>query len=379
MAEAATPPRAGRLFRPGLLLALLLGLAAGCGGREPVPLGFIGDLTGRAADMGVGGRDAATLAVEEFNATGGLRGRPVRLLAVDDQQEAEAARAAFEALQGAGVEIAIGPMTSSVMTELQPQVNRGGIVMVSPTVTSSVFDGLDDPVFRVIASTRDYARTSARFSAERQGLRRVAVLLDENNQAFTQRWLDDFQAEFVPRGGQIIARVSFDQQAMPSFVQLVAGALAGQPDGLLILANAADTALLVQQVRKQAPGLPVLGAEWSATDAFLAMAGAAAEGVYQTQFIDRNSEDPAYRGFVTRFRQRFGREPGFPEVATYDATRVALQALAERRAGEGLKQTLLRLGRFEGLQQPVVFDAAGDARRDVFVTVVSQGRYRVVP
>lgn len=377
MADLATPPRVmhGRLG----WLALAAMLLAGCGDRSPVTVGFMGGMTGRAADLGVGGRDAVSMAVEEANAAGGLRGRPIELLAVDDQQEAGAARTAFESLQAAGIEVVIGPMTSSVMTDIRPLVDQGRLVMVSPTVTSSAFDGQDDRIFRVIASTRDYARKSARFHAERLGLRRLAVVLDENNQAFTQRWLDDFQAEFGRFGGRIISQVSFDLQAMPSFVQLAAGALASQPDGLLILANAADTALLVQQVRKRAPELPVLTSEWSATDAFLSMAGGAAEGVRQTQFIDRASSAVAYRDFVSRFRHRFGREPGFPEVAAYDAARVVLQALDARRDGEDIKQTLLRVGRFEGLQQPVEFNPTGDARREIFITVVRQGRYVVEP
>lgn len=377
---ALAAPTCARGGPAGWLAACLVAASlVGCSDRTPVVLGFMGDLTGRAADLGVGGRDAAALAVEEANAAGGLRGRPFELLAVDDRQDPRAAQLAYDTLQAAGVAAVIGPMTSSVMTEIQPKVDKGALVLISPTVTSSAFDGLDDQLFRVIASTREYARKSAWFHAERQGLRRVAVVLDENNLAFTQRWLDDFETEFVRLGGRIISRISYDLQAMPSFTQVVTGALAGQPDGLLILANAADAALLVQQARKLAPTVSVLSSEWSATDAFLAMAGAAAEGVYQSQFIDRSSFAPAYLDFVTRFRQRFGRDPGFAEVASYDATRVALQALAVRREGEDLKQTLLRVGRFDGLQQPVEFSATGDARRETYITVVRQGRYMVEP
>lgn len=373
-----TPSRIGSAGWRVLACGLVLWLA-GCADRTPVVLGFMGDLTGRAADLGVGGRDAATLAIEEANAAGGLRGRPIELLSQDDRQNAEAARAAYQAFQAAGVELVIGPMTSAVMVDLQPLADQGPLLLLSPTVTSSAFDGQDDRLFRVIASTRDYARKSARFHAERQGLRRVAVVMDENNLAFTQRWLDDFQVEFVRLGGRIVSRVSFDLQAMPSFGQVVAGALAGQPDGLLVLANAADAALLVQQVRKQAPTVPVLSSEWSASEAFLALAGRAAEGVHQSQFFDRDSREPSYVGFVARFRHRFGREPGFAEVGAYDATRVALQALAARRDGEDLKQTLLRVGRFEGVQQPVVFNPTGDAQRQTYITVVRDGRYVVEP
>ena len=181
--------------------------------------------------------------------------------------------------------------------DIKPKADRGAMLLISPTVTSSAFDGQDDRLFRVIASTREYARKSAWFHAERQGLRRLAVVLDDNNLAFTQRWLDDFEAEFVRLGGRIISRVSYDLQAIPSFNQIVAGALAGQPDGLLILANAADAALLVQQARKLAPTVPLLSSEWSATDAFLALAGAAdnVSAVFRTTILQAATPDE-FRG-----------------------------------------------------------------------------------
>ena len=66
MADLATPPRVmhGRLG----WLALAAMLLAGCGDRSPVTVGFMGGMTGRAADLGVGGRDAVSMAVEEANA-----------------------------------------------------------------------------------------------------------------------------------------------------------------------------------------------------------------------------------------------------------------------------------------------------------------------
>ena len=357
---------------------VLAALLTGCD-RSPQVLGFMGDLTGRTADLGVGGRDAVTLAVEEVNAAGGMGGRALRLVSVDDRQDADAAQRAYEVLEQAGVRIAIGPMTSGVAADLQGRLRQGSLVMVSPTVSSSVFDGQDDRLFRVISSTREYARKSAQFHAERQGLRRVAAVLDEGNLAFTQRWLDDFEAEFARHGGQVVTRVRYNLTAQPRFSQVVDVALGAQPDGLLILANAADTALLVQQARKRAPDLPMLSSEWSATDAFIALGGRAVEGVRQAQFMDRQSLAPPYLDFVSRFRDRFGRDPGFAEVAAYDAARVALTALREQRDDEDLKQTLLRLRRFEGLQQPIEFSDTGDARRDTHITVIRQGRYMVEP
>lgn len=52
-------------------------LAWGCGRDEPILVGYSGPLTGGRADLGVQGRNGATLAVEDINARGGIAGRPL--------------------------------------------------------------------------------------------------------------------------------------------------------------------------------------------------------------------------------------------------------------------------------------------------------------
>jgi branched-chain amino acid transport system substrate-binding protein len=82
---------------------------------------------------------------------------------------------------------------------------------------------------------------------------------------------------------------------------------------------------------------------------------------------------------VQAFKVRFGRQPGFAEVAAFDAASVTLRGLAEQGSGETLKQSLLRIRQFDGLQQPVVFDASGDAPRPLVITRVTNGQFTVVP
>ena len=67
-------------------------LLSSCGEEPALKIGFVGGLTGRVADLGVAGRDAAILAVEEINASGGIDGRKVHLLVKDDKQDAETAK-----------------------------------------------------------------------------------------------------------------------------------------------------------------------------------------------------------------------------------------------------------------------------------------------
>jgi len=58
---------------------------------------------------------------------------------------------------------------------------------------------------------------------------------------------------------------------------------------------------------------------------------------------------------------------------------VILDALAGRREPQqGVKEAILAVRQFEGLQEPIGFDTFGDVRRKLFVTVVRDGRFALV-
>jgi branched-chain amino acid transport system substrate-binding protein len=51
-----------------------------CKPSEPIRIGFVAGTSGRVADMGISGRDAAQLAIDECNSNGGVSGRQVQLI-----------------------------------------------------------------------------------------------------------------------------------------------------------------------------------------------------------------------------------------------------------------------------------------------------------
>lgn len=357
-------------------LALTLALA-GCD-KAPVSLGFLGGLTGSAADLGTAGRDAALLAVEQINQQGGLLGASVKLHEFDDQQQPGTLPVLLEAVKKAGVLALVGPMTSSAAKAWIPLADQARLLTISPTATSSDFTGHDDYFFRVISDTRSYARASAAHYAEHQHWSRYAVVFDETNAAYTRSWLQHFEQAMKERGVALVSASGFGlPQSLPPAL-LVQQVLMQHPDALVLIANATDAAQMVQLVRKKDQQLPIIAAEWSATAQLLLLGGAAVEGLRISQFMDHQSQQPEYLKFVADFEKRFGRAPGFAEVAAYDAMRVLLEALVQQRPGESIKASLLRIRQFKGLQQSVVFDDYGDSSRQVVMTEVKGGRYQVI-
>ncbi len=362
----------------GLALVLASVLGGACAKPEPVLLGFVGPLVGRGADLGISGRDGALLAVEQWNRRGGVRGRPVRLLARDDGQDPEVALRVDRELLDQGVIAILGHMTSTMSVAAVPQMNERRVVMMSPTSTTPLLSGRDDYFFRVAATNDEYAVTLARHLRRGPGFTRVAVVYDLGNRAYTEPWIAAFRAELEADGGRVVAEEVFVSGAEVPLADVALRASAPGIDGIVLVAGALDTAMLCQHVRKLGRQVPIAAAEWAATERLIELGGAAVEGIQLSQFFDRESPSPAYVAFRDEYRQRFGAEPGFSSVAAYDAAQAVLTALAESQRGEPLKAALLRLRSFPGLQGEVGFDAFGDTRRRTFVATVQDGRFRVV-
>lgn len=361
---------------PGViaLLALVSLGVPGCTPLEPWRIGFLGGLSGRVADLGIGGRNGAILAVEMRNQRGGIKGRPVELIVEDDQQDADVARQAVARLLARKVELIIGPMTSAMALAVLPQVNAAGTPLISPTVTTNGLTGLDDQFFRVVSPTAAHAPRSAEYHFRQHRMREVALVYDLRNSAYSESWAGDFRSAFEARGGRIVAAIGFDDGT--SLSALASGVLSHRPDGVVVIANSMDTALLIQQLRMRDAAVRIATSEWAATERLVELGGKAVEGVVVAQYVDRENREPAYLEFHRAYRERFAQEPGFPGLTAFDATNVGLDALASRSGGQTVKESILAHGKFAGAQTPIVFDANGDTQRDTYLWAIQNGEFK---
>lgn len=104
---------------------------------------LVTSLTGPDAALGQSLLDGAALAVEQINALGGVKGKPVKLVVKDDASSPEASRAAVLDLAQKGVHIGVGPATSRAAAAWIDLVRARQLVYVSPSATSRTLDPPD--------------------------------------------------------------------------------------------------------------------------------------------------------------------------------------------------------------------------------------------
>jgi len=367
-----------RTLATALLLLSLVPFQTGCRRSEPVKLGFLGGMTGRYSSLGIAARNGVTLAVEEINAAGGLNGQPVQLEVVDDRQEVDAVRKGLQALHEAGVAAVIGPVTSSMATEVVPLCNQLQLVAMGPTISTNELSDLDDYFFRPRPASRILAQRIARYMAQDRGVTRLGVIYDTNNLAHTQSWFDNLKEFFEAEGGTIASATPYSSAQQNSYLDLARQMLKERPEGFFILANSIDSGMISQQLRKLGADQPLFASEWSFTNDLLQFGGQAVEGLTICHTYNLLDTSPRFADFRRRFIARFGTPPSFASGHSYDATRFLLAALKRNPDPKALKETLLALQDFEGLQATIRLNRFGDTERKTFLTTIDQGQFKLI-
>ena len=127
-------------------------------------------------------------------------------------------------------------------------------------------------------------------------MRRVAAVYDLGNRAFSENWLKNFTEAFA-QGGQVVLTLGFQVGNDTTFLSIAQELLADDVDGVLIIANSMDSALLCQQIRKLDARIPIVLSDWGGTERLLELGGKAVEGVNVVQTFDRNGGPPRYQAF----------------------------------------------------------------------------------
>jgi branched-chain amino acid transport system substrate-binding protein len=362
-------------FFSKIVVSTLILFLSACSEKEPIRVGYVAGVSGRTADLGIGGRNGAQLAVEQANAKGGINGRKLEMLLKDDESNPDKGKQVVKELLDAHVEAILGPMTSNVAAAVVPMATEADVTMMGGSVAGNDFTGKDDQFFRVIAASSYHAAGMASYLFEKRKVKVLNVVLEMGNKAYTESWLSSFEKSFGAAGGRVGKVVRYVGKTDLDFSIPAIAALEGTPEAIVLVTSAVDAALLVNQFRQRQVNAQLVTTEWAGTGKLTELGGANVEGVITPQYFDRHSTKPAYIAFRDAYRLRFSQEPGFPAIVGFNAAQVIITALRAKEGKETLKQTILRIRRFDGLQEVLSFDEFGDVKNLTFINVIKDGNY----
>jgi branched-chain amino acid transport system substrate-binding protein len=352
-----------------------LWLAACSGSTGPIVIGLAGPFTQpRGASM----LRAAQLAVNQINAKGGVRGRPLSLLIADDSgSEDVAVRVAERLYADPSVVAVIGHLTSGTSIAAARVYGSGAtpVVMISPSASSPDLSGISPYVFRVCPSDLQHGPDLARYASQGLGARRAGVIYVNNDYGRGVR--QTFAAEFTRLGGVVVEADPY-VATTPSLEPYLSRMRRGGVDVLLLAAERPGAELALREMRTLGMSWPVLGG-----DALTGIEadGALAEGVRVSSAYLPDRHDERNAAFVADYARAYpGQRPDHRGAGAYDAVLLLARTFAEvGTSRRSVRDDLARVGHgrpaFEGVTGAIAFDSSGDVpAKTVVIGVVRDGR-----
>jgi ABC-type branched-subunit amino acid transport system substrate-binding protein len=174
----------GRQSLTGLAGLLLTAAAADPGiTADRILFGQSAALQGPAAALGIGMREGILAAFSEVNKAGGVNGRSLQLLSINDGYEPDAAIENTRKLIDADHVFAlIGEVGTTTSAAAQPIATAGGVPFIAPfTGASFLRDARLRNVINVRASYGQETEAWIRYLVDKRGLRRVAILYQDDS------------------------------------------------------------------------------------------------------------------------------------------------------------------------------------------------------
>jgi branched-chain amino acid transport system substrate-binding protein len=328
--------------------------------QEVVKIAAGAPLTGPLAKQGQEVANAVKLAVEEWNAKGGVLGKQIEVVEADDQGNPQVGVAAAEkVVADPAVVGAIWGITSVTCIPVSEILEQASLVMISPGCTNpQVTDRGLKSVNRLCARDDLQGPAGMVFAVDELGAKKIAVFDDGTT---GPRGVADEAAKKGEELGVDIERYVI--RSGDKDFRAILGTLPEDIDLIYASLWAPDAALLVKQMPDVGLEVPVIGpdGQYEPVDYIEASAGAA-EGNYVSFLVPDLNKVPTATAFAEAFEDKYGPVSSYGPLA-YEATNLMLTAIEKTGSLDraAIRDAVRATENYTGiLGLPISFDDKGD-------------------
>jgi len=349
------------LIATALSTASLSTLAA-----DTIKIGLTGPFSGGSAPLGIAIRDGAKLAIQEINASGGLKigakKLPIEIVERDDEGKNErGALVAQEISSMEDVVAVVGTTNTGIILagdKFYQQAKKPRIIASasgSAAMAQWVKEGNVIPkgelyMFRFAANDGVQSDAIIDEAVVKRGLKKVAILADDTNYGVSTR--DDLLTRLKAMPGvEVVAVEKFSIGTKDMSGQLLK-AKTSDAQVIFVAGVGPELAAIALGMNKLGIKLPMLGSWSLSMSNFLDNAGPAANGAMMPQTFIQEDFTPRAKRFIKGYQAAYKVERIPSPVAAaqgYDAVKVMAAAIEQAGStnGKAIKEAL------ENLKQPV--------------------------
>lgn len=353
-----------------ILTILLILFFSGCNsGHDKTNIGFVGTLTGKYSDLGQESLKGVLLAIDKSGMSDSIN-----LVTKDDMGSSLEWMNSVKDLHSNNVRYIIGPNLSSVTSAVIPFIQKRNIYMISPTASASSLADKNDNLMRVIPPNSMHQMTNiAKYLTQKMKIRNIVIIYDADNIAYTNDVVKSFANAFMSKGGQIRDMRSFNGENGKSMSSLIENDIKNPPQMYYIVASAADTAMILWQIKKNKMKTSILVRSWAISNDFYRFSGEASDGVYFFNY-DTNSSTKEYKQFYKDFMHKYKKPPTWISLNGYTSGVLLIKSLKGLNNGESFYDAVNASSKYIKGLSGLTFDENGDAYLPMSLYKIHNGK-----
>jgi branched-chain amino acid transport system substrate-binding protein len=353
----------------GILLAGMTDAA------ETIRIGVAGAHSGDLASYGLPTVAAVQFVVDEVNASGGISGKKIDLIKMDDACKPELAVHAAQKLISDQVDAVIGHICSGATKSALGLYRDARIIVISPSATNVDLtkSGEYPNFFRTIAPDDAQARLEVDFAMTQLKLKTYAVIHDKGDYG---KGFAEFARGFLEKAGASVLLFEGVTPGAVDYSAIVQKIKQSQAEAVIYGGYHPEAAKIVMGMKKKKMKPLFLSDDGVKDETFIKVAGQFAEGIYATGPID-TTRSPMAVAAIEKHKVTFNADPGAFYLNAHAAIRALVNAM--EKAGSTDWEILAKTLRAEWVETPlgkISFDDRGDAKGIGFeMYQVSNGKY----
>lgn len=342
-----------------------LAIASSAYAADTIKIGIPQPMTGPATQYGDQIQAGALTAIDAFNAAGGVKGKQLEPLLIDDGCEPKQAVPAANRVINSGAKFAVAHACSGTTVPAVNVYEQEGIVAITPGATSPLVTDTIKPhyFFRTIGRDDQQGPYAADYIVNQLKPKTIAILHDK--QTYGSGVATQVRDSLGKSDSVNIALYEGINVGDSDYSAVITKLKALNADLIYFGGYHAELGLLLRQAREQGLTTQFMGPEGVANQDLVAIAGPAIEGLLVTLPADF-SKLPANKGILEDFK-KFKRSPdGAFTFPAYSAVQILVASINAVGEDPAKVADYMHSNSFDTGIGKVEYDAKGDLKEFEF-------------
>tara|TARA_R110002049_G_scaffold307038_1_gene506498 strand:+ start:3864 stop:4994 length:1131 start_codon:yes stop_codon:yes gene_type:complete len=301
---------------------------------EEVNIGYIGPLSKRATDLGIGPSNALQLAVNQYNASRSNNSPKVNLFVEDDQWEKDKALPAYHKLRKEhDIDIVYVSNTDGTIA-LQDAILKDQVILINPLNNDALLSSLNHNTFKIAKSTEEANELIAVRVIE-LGLKKVLII----------HYPNDFMTRATTSCKRLLDQAAIENEVIivdkntVDFKHELKAAMKAGFDAYVFFGYK-EFGFAMKQARDMGIKAPFFGSTVLLDPEYFTNSRGAIIGTECTFFTPADGNYVLATEFLTHYEDKYGHQPVsvWPAMQAYDAMNMVLGEIRTMEDGKNKKE-----------------------------------------